>query len=255
MRWSDGSQIGCRLCLNVIESNHQARCLFDHQTDKPRWTHFLLHAMALRLPGNCQPVPQHLCKSCHLDLCVAFGAYKMAQISTKTLQQKHEMRDEQLRQASRNGDGAAGLRAVGKKTYFAEDRLSDDIDVNGLELADLARACVEDDAEDAAAFERDGESSMQIAHTENEPTPRMHLQSSVLASTESSSEHLHVVLREDLLFQLRKSASTMQTTMDTNFASNRLQDTNRGFQMLQRNGWKPGETLGRNGEGIDEPIA
>lgn len=38
------------------------------------------------------------------------------------------------------------------------------------------------------------------------------------------------------------------------FAANRLQNDNRGFQMLQRNGWVPGETIGLNGTGIGEPI-
>lgn len=63
-----------------------------------------------------------------------------------------------------------------------------------------------------------------------------------------------VVRRDDVLRTTAMLAAARQVRADSNFDAHRLQDDNRGYQLLQRHGWQPGDKIGRNGDGIAEPI-
>lgn len=65
------------------------------------------------------------------------------------------------------------------------------------------------------------------------------------------SVHTAVLQRIDILHHRTATATRPPATV----VADPLPADNRGFQMLQRTGWTPGDTLGRNGGGLDEPIS
>lgn len=282
--WSNGLEleIRCRLCLGAIAANEPRFGLFKHDAAvQLQWKDFLLQTMGLRFVGsNGLEVPRKLCDLCHQNLLIAFGAFRMAQRSTKELRQEHEWREKCKRPASRNFDDAAG-----RKTYVHVDDEKEAEDVNAAEIADLAKACVDDDEaehsewtaepavsdvttltdlagacdgnDDDSPFERNGQNATASSISDAVITTSSTTQSAATFRTSEEAIMLreHVVLRQDLLHELRKTAAKQRSSVtDMNFVSNRLKDTNLGFRMMQRHGWKPGETLGLNGSGISEPI-
>lgn len=190
----------------------------------------MLDTMELRVPGAAAArMPANVCDACALAMRGAYVLFQSAKNATHQLMAALERHE---RATARSGDGAASVRPSGRKSYF-------------------------DDAGGAVAAD-DGQQSPSVPPS----FPAVDLVPITTASMPAgSSSSMDVDVNDDTVCLVRRvdvleSAAGRQPAANKkqDFAAHRLQGDNRGFQMLQRSGWQPGESCGRNADGIAEPI-
>lgn len=82
--------------------------------------------MPSQVPGDCN-VPSMVCANCCQDLQTAFAVFNLAAKSTAYFLKQHETKNRQLASTSRNGDSAASIAAKGRKTYFPDEVMSEEM--------------------------------------------------------------------------------------------------------------------------------